>query len=82
MKRIHAFDRGIYNPYKMENVKIKSTQTIKEKKILFTEDYFNEEEPRKWEVRYDNGYPTVFYDPSIEKYRCYYSTFISDESSS
>ena len=82
MRRIHAFDQGIYNPYKMENVEIKSTQTIKEKEILFTEEYFNKEEPKKWEVRYDNGYPTVFYDPHIGKYRCYYSTFVLDESSS
>lgn len=82
MRRIHAFDQGIYNPYKMENVKIKSEQAVKENEVLFTEDYFNQEKPKKWEVRYDNGYPTVFYDPYIEKYRCYYSTFVLDESSS
>ncbi len=82
MRKIHAFDRGIYNPQEMANVKIDVESARKENEILFTEDFFNEEAPKDWEVRYDNGYPTVFYDPYLEKYRCYYSTFVLDESSS
>ena len=82
MKRIHAFDKGMYNPYKMSNVAIKSNQALKENRVLLSEDFFDKENPREWEVRFDNGYPTVFYDPNINKYRCYYSTFILDESSS
>lgn len=44
---------------------------------LFSEEYFANP-PKKWEVRYDNGYPNVFYDPEHKIYRCYYSTFIED----
>ena len=31
-----------------------------------------------WEPRIDNGYPNVFFDPSIGKYRCYYTGFAVD----
>ncbi len=47
---------------------------------LFMEEYFAVP-PKKWEVRYDNGYPNVFYDPQIQKYRCYYTLFLRDEDS-
>lgn len=57
-------------------------KAIKEGKPFFGEDYFNEEDHRPWEVRYDNSYPTVFYDSYLEKYRCYYSTFTTDNGSS
>lgn len=82
MKKVYAFDLGIYNPYKMRNVKISVNKAIKEGKPFFGEDYFNEEDHRPWEVRYDNSYPTVFYDSYLEKYRCYYSTFTTDNGSS
>ncbi len=36
---------------------------------------------KKWEVRYDNGYPNVIYDPKYKKFRCYYSVFTRDEHS-
>ena len=82
MKKVYAFDLGIYNPYKMRNVKISVNKAIKEGQTFFGEDYFNEEDHRPWEVRYDNSYPTVFYDSYLEKYRCYYSTFTTDNGSS
>lgn len=44
---------------------------------LFREDFFAEP-PRPWEVRYDNGYPNVFYDPEYCIYRCYYTLFSND----
>lgn len=32
-----------------------------------------------WEPRFDNGYPNVFFDPLLGKYRCYYTSFIRDD---
>lgn len=82
MKKIQAFDKGIYNPFKSRNVEININQATKENKEIFKEDYFNTNNPKKWEVRYDNSYPNVFYDPYIKKYRAYYSTFTTDKGSS
>lgn len=42
---------------------------------LFSEGFF---EDREWEVRYDNGYPQVFYDEEYQIYRLYYTSFIKD----
>jgi hypothetical protein len=39
---------------------------------LFAED-------RPWEVRFDNVYPNVLYDPEAGLYKCWYSPFIVDE---
>lgn len=47
---------------------------------LFTEEFFVDH-GKKWEVRYDNGYPNVIYDPKYKKFRCYYSVFTRDEHS-
>ncbi len=44
---------------------------------LFGEEYFSPQ-PKRWEPRYDNGYPNVFYDPEKGCYRCYYSLFSID----
>lgn len=82
MKKIHAFDKGIYNPFKTKNVKISVNKATKENEVFFKEDFFNEESPRPWEVRFDNTYPSVFYDSDLEKYRVYYSTFSIDKGSS
>lgn len=82
MKKIQSFDFGAFNPFKMTNASLEVNKATKEGKILFTEDFFNEEDRREWEVRYDNSYPNVFYDPNINKYRAYYSTFTKDEESS
>lgn len=81
MKTLQAFDLGIYNPYRMSNVALRVNQAFKEDKIFFKEDFFSEIDIRPWEIRYDNSYPTVFYDRAFGIYRCYYSTFTKDESS-
>lgn len=47
---------------------------------LFKEEFFATPS-RPWEVRYDNGYPNVFYDDNEGIYRCYYTTFIIDSQS-
>lgn len=47
---------------------------------LFTEEFFAKQ-PRKWEVRYDNGYPNVFWDAAAQLYRCYYTLFVHDPDS-
>jgi len=39
---------------------------------LFVED-------RPWEVRFDNLYPNVLFDPQYQLYRCWYNPFIIDE---
>jgi hypothetical protein len=31
-----------------------------------------------WELRIENGYPNVFFDPLIQKYRCYYTSYIDN----
>lgn len=80
MKRIHAFDLGIYNPFRMTNAEIKVNKATKEGIYFFSEDIISNEN-KPWEIRYDNSYPTVFYDSSVEKYRCYYSTFTTDNGS-
>ena len=82
MKKIHAFDMGIYNPFKSRNVEIKVNKATKENKVFFSEDFFNAEDERPWEVRFDNTYPNVFYDSHTKKYRLYYSTFSVDKGSS
>lgn len=47
---------------------------------LFTEG-FHSDPPRKWEARFDNLYPSVVYDESIEEYRLWYNSFIRDQAS-
>lgn len=47
MKKIHAFDKGIYNPFKSRNAKIYVNQATKKNKELFKEDYFNTNNPKK-----------------------------------
>lgn len=73
-KKIHFFDKGVFNPYRMSNARLRVNKAIKEGKIFFTED-------EDWEIRYDNSYPNIFFDKNINKYRCYYSTFTEDDES-
>ncbi len=75
MNKIYFFDFGAFNPHRMSNVEIRANQVIKEKVVLFKEE-------EDWEVRFDNSYPNVFYDPKYDIYRCYYSTFTKDRGSS
>lgn len=61
------------------NMTVKPGNVIKNShNPLFQEDFFAEP-PRPWEVRYDNGYPNVFYDPEAGLYRCYYTLFCKDD---
>ncbi len=41
---------------------------------------FGENQP--WEVRYDNLYPNLYWDPAEKLYKCWYSPFIVDPSAS
>jgi hypothetical protein len=41
---------------------------------------FGEEKP--WEVRFDNLYANVIFDPATKEYHCWYSPFIIDEATS
>lgn len=77
--RFYAFDFGMYNANKITNMKVFVNQAQKEDLVFFKEDYFDEKEPKAWEIRYDNSYPNVFYDPFEKIYRCYYATFTKDD---
>ena len=50
--------RSVLNPQAMENVQLLVEKAVKdtENNPMFTED-------KPWEVRIDNGYPNVIYDP-------------------
>ena len=61
MKKYLFLDRGLMNPRQMSNAKLNLEKIRKDKTVFFKEDYFSEPS-RKWEVRYDNGYPNVIYD--------------------
>lgn len=80
MKKYLFFDRGLLNPRQMRNAGLQLEKIRKEKTCFFKEDFFGSP-PRKWEVRYDNGYPNVIYDREEEIYRCYYTLFLSDPDS-
>ncbi len=75
MEKIYFFDFGAFNPHRMSNVEIRANRVIKENIVLFREE-------EDWEVRFDNSYPNVFYDPKYDIYRAYYSTFTKDRGSS
>jgi len=76
-------NRGILNGHWLDNVKLSVNPLQKDVKHnpLFKEDFFSIP-PRKWEVRYDNGYPNVIYDSQYKKFRCYYTVFTYDKDSS
>lgn len=74
-KKLYSFDRGMFQPQRMANVKLHIAPAVKSNQVLFSED-------QPWEVRFDNSYPNVFYDDLVGKYRCYYSTFTYDPESS
>ena len=57
--------RSVLNPQAMENVQLLVEKAVKdtENNPMFTED-------KPWEVRIDNGYPNVIYDPEEKIYKC------------
>ncbi len=81
MHTYFLFDRGTLMGFRMSNaaLEVSKLQKDTENNPLFTEDFFSDP-PRKWEVRYDNAYPNVIYDPKYQVYRCYYTLFTYDES--
>lgn len=66
-------DRRFLNPQAMENACIQVTPPEKDRvhNPLFTQD-------QPWEIRIDNGYPNVLYDPEERIFRCYYTLFTDD----
>lgn len=82
MHKYLLLDRGTLVGHKMTNAKIEVNQIVKDSihNPLFREGYFDIP-PKKWELRYDNGYPNVIYDEDKKLYRCYYTLFTYDESS-
>lgn len=76
------FDSGTLNGFLMSNTKIEVNQIHKdeENNPLFREDFFSSP-PKRWEVRYDNSYPNLIYDPKYKVYRCYYTCFSYDSCS-
>lgn len=82
MHKFLFLDHGVFNGFLMSNAKLHAHPVIKDKEngVLFTEEFFKT--PAKpWEVRYDNGYPNVIYDPEEKIYRCYYTLFLRDDHS-
>lgn len=75
-------DSGILNGHWCDNTELRVMPIKKdeENNPLFREEYFADS-PKLWEVRYDNGYPNVFYDEEAKLYRLYYTLFIYDEDS-
>lgn len=80
MKTYLLFNRGLLNPRQMSNAGLKLEKIRKEGMVFFKEDFFSVSKKR-WEVRYDNGYPNVIYDRKEGLYRCYYTLFIYDPDS-
>lgn len=80
MKTMYFFDSGLVK--KLTNAKNIPGKLDKcENNPLFIEGLYDTP-CLPWEIRFDNGYPNVFYDPLIEKYRCYYTGIVYDECSS
>lgn len=75
-------NRSFLQPQGMENVRLAVSPIQKDtaNNPLFHEDFFSDP-PRRWEPRYDNGYPNVIYDPLDHKYRCYYTLCSKDNDS-
>ncbi len=75
-------DQGIVHAHFCENVqkKLNPVQKDTAHNPLFSEEFFADP-PKRWEVRYDNSYPNVFYDEFAGIYRCYYTLFLKDDES-
>ena len=81
--KTHLFlDRRLIQPQGVRNASLHVQPIHKdtENGALFTEEFFAVT-PKRWEVRYDNGYPNVLYDPQARLYRCYYTLFLEDADS-
>ncbi|GED83271.1 hypothetical protein [Streptomyces sp. 6-11-2] len=78
-----AFDTGLWNGHLMSNCQVRMGSFTKDTahNPLFGEGLY-EHPMLPWEPRFDNGYPNVFWDPEHRKFRCYYTLFLVDPSSS
>ncbi|MEG0911105.1 MAG: hypothetical protein RSC58_06900 [Ruthenibacterium sp.] len=82
MHKYLLLDKGILVGFNLTNaqIEVNPIQKDTENNPLFTEEFFAAD-AKKWEVRYDNGYPNVIYDEIYHVYRCYYTLFTLDECS-
>lgn len=73
MGKYYFFDRGFLLGHALSGVSIHPAQGRKcELNPMFTEE-------AAWELRYDNSYPTVIYDPQDGLYKLFYSIIVEDE---
>ena len=82
MDKYLMLNRSCFQPQGMDNVRLVLAKAQKdiENNPLFHEDFFSDP-PRRWEVRYDNAYPNVIFDPKYGKYRLYYTLCSKDDES-
>lgn len=79
--KFFAFDTGLWNGHIMSNCIVKMGKFNKDPyEPLLIEGMF-EHPQKKWEPRFDNGYPNVIWDPQAKLYRLYYTLFIKDDAS-
>ena len=73
MNTYYFFDRGFLWGHALSGASIHPAKGQKSGlNPMFTEE-------AAWELRYDNSYPTVIYDPQDELYKLYYSIIVEDE---
>lgn len=82
MHKYLMIDRGILTGFLMRNAQMEVNRLKKDTVYgtMFTEGIY-EQPAKRWEMRLDNGYPNVIYDPLYRLYRCYYTVFTLDEGS-
>lgn len=80
MKHFFAFDTGLYHGNKMENMQLQMGKVVKDSHNPLFIDGIDENPPKPWEPRIDNGYPNVILDQH-GIYHCYYTLFVEDPSS-
>lgn len=75
-------DRGVVDGHRCENTTLHLCKAQKDEHDgPFLREEFFLDPPRRWEVRYDNGYPQVLRDPENGTFKLYYTTFIKDDDS-
>ena len=69
MKTHLLMDRRMIQPQGICNAVLRVMPLCKDRKhgVLLEEEFFSDP-PKRWEVRYDNGYPNIIYDPEQEVY--------------
>ena len=76
MQKFYFFDRGVLAGFMLDGVAVHPAAGRKlPQNPLFTE----EPDARPWELRYDNSYPTVIYDPKDGLYKLFYSIIVEDQ---